>query len=102
MMLADTIQQKIQSLTPSYLDVVNESHKHNVPKDSETHFKLVIVSEEFEGQSLVNRHRMVNKLLSEELAGGVHALSLQTMTAAEWQEKGGSVRDTPECLGGDR
>lgn len=64
----------VQELAPIRLDVVNESHMHNVPANSETHFKLVIVSDNFDGLSLVARHRTVNKLLADQLQNGVHAL----------------------------
>ena len=67
-----------EALEPAHLDVINESGMHNVPKGSETHFKVVAVSEQFGGKTLVNRHRMINELLADQLAGGVHALSLQT------------------------
>ena len=51
------IEQKIQaSLVPLHLEVVNESNMHNVPPGSESHFKLVIVSPEFEDLSLIKRH----------------------------------------------
>ncbi|GAA0393631.1 hypothetical protein GCM10009093_20290 [Brevundimonas terrae] len=49
----------------------------------ETHFNLVVVSDAFEGQSRVARQRMVQKLLAEELAGPVHALSIKARTPAE-------------------
>lgn len=51
----------------------------------ETHFRLHIVSSAFEGKMLMARHRMVNKLLAEELKqeGGVHALQMVTRTEAE-------------------
>lgn len=93
-----------EALTPVHIDVVNESYKHNVPADSETHFKVVIVSEEFEGQSLVSRHRLINKLLADQLQGGVHALSLHTLTETEWRARlaaGNPVQDSPDCKGGD-
>jgi len=101
MSTANTIESKItEALAPSHLSVVNESHNHNVPENSETHFKVVVVSDQFEGLSLVKRHRTLNQLLSNELETGVHALSLHTMTPAEWQERG-ATPDSPECLGGD-
>ena len=62
---------------PSHLEVINESNMHNVPKGSETHFKVVVVSDSFEGLSLVKRHRAVNEVLAQELQSGVHALSIQ-------------------------
>lgn len=102
---AKTIEHKVsEALAPYHLEVLNESDSHNVPANSETHFKLIIVSQEFEGQSLVNRHRTINQLLAEQLEGGVHALSLHTMTESEWQARHARenpVADSPDCLGGD-
>ncbi len=91
-----------EALEPAHLDVINESGMHNVPKGSETHFKVVAVSEQFGGKTLVNRHRMINELLADQLAGGVHALSLQTMTPDEWQTSGGTTFDSPLCRGGSK
>ena len=97
------IEAKITAaLMPSHLQVINESHKHSVPPGSESHFKLVVVSEEFEGQPLVRRHQRVNGILAEELAGPVHALSMDTHTGAEWARRSGAVAPTPECLGGSK
>ena len=96
------IEQKLRTaFAPTYLDVIDESHQHNVPSGAESHFKIVIVSNEFADQSLIARHRSINQLLAEELNGGVHALSLKTMTPQEWQKKGGVVAASPPCLGGD-
>ena len=54
----NAIRRKLESgfSTSSYfhLDVVNESHKHNVPKGSESHFNVLIVSETFEGKTARN------------------------------------------------
>lgn len=83
-----------------HLEVVNESGGHNVPPGSETHFKVVLVSDEFTGQRLLARHRAVNEALAEELAGGVHALALHTYTAEEWQARFGGAPMSPPCLGG--
>ncbi len=97
------IEQKIlEALTPSYLDVINESHMHNVPPGSESHFKVVVVSEAFDGQRLVQRHQQINALLADELANGVHALTMQTLTAEEWVKKNGVVPDSPNCHGGSK
>ncbi|MFK7857550.1 MAG: BolA family protein [Granulosicoccus sp.] len=90
----------VEQLKPIRLDVVNESHMHNVPPNSESHFKLVIVSDTFADKNLVARHRTVNKLLADQLKGGVHALSMHTYTPAEWKERGGEVPQSPPCMGG--
>ena len=101
MTVAATIERKIiEGLAPVHLDVLNESHMHNVPPGSESHFKLVIVADAFDGKRLVARHQMINGMLKEELAGPVHALSMETLTPAEWQARGGKIMDSPACRGG--
>lgn len=89
------------AFNPTFFDVINESYKHNVPKGSESHFKVVIVSEAFEGKALIQRHRMVNHALSEELKNSVHALSIQAVTPTQW-DSDPTVNKTPNCLGGDK
>ena len=64
------ITTKLQSaLTPEFLEVLNESYMHSVPTGSESHFKIVVVSENFVGQRLVKRHQLVYGILADELAG---------------------------------
>ena len=74
------------ALNPSVLELENESHGHNVPKHSETHFRLVIVSEHFDGLSRVKRHQLVYKAADDALKQGVHALAMQCFTESEWAE----------------
>ena len=80
----------------SHLEVINESHMHSGP-NTETHFKVVLVSEEFKDIKLVQRHRKINELLKYELENGVHALSLHLFTMDEWKEKNEYVKDSPPC-----
>ncbi len=101
MSIYKTIEQKLKDgLAPVYIDVVNESHMHNVPDNAETHFKVVIASEAFSELKSVQRHQRVYKLLSEELKSGVHALAIHTYTPAEWAARGQSP-NSPKCLGGE-
>ena len=86
-------------LTPIQLDVSNESFMHNVPAGSETHFKVTAVSLEFSGLRKVRRHQLVYEVLSDLLAGPVHALALHLFTPDEWQESLGAP-DSPKCHGG--
>lgn len=103
MTMQRTIEDKIRaSLTPTYLEVINESPLHSVPAGSESHFKVVVVSPAFDGKSLVARHQAVNGILATELAGGIHALALQTLTIEEWERKSGVTAASPECLGGSK
>lgn len=85
-----------------HLEVVNESDRHSVPPGSESHFRLVLVAEAFEGIGLLARHRMINALLAEELAGGVHALAIHAYARAEWEARMGQAPMSPPCLGGGR
>lgn len=96
-----TIEDKLNArFQLAHLHVENESGNHNVPTGSETHFKVVLVSENFEGLRPLARHRAVNETLAEELAGGVHALALHTYTPAEWRDRFGDAPMSPPCLGG--
>ena len=101
--IAAAIRDKLEQspLRPRHLEVVNESHMHSVPKNSETHFKVLVVSEAFDGMGPVDRHRAVNSILKHELANGVHALSLRTLTPAQW-EKDAVPFESPACLGGSK
>jgi BolA protein len=100
------IVQKLTSVfTPVHLDIQNESYKHSVPPQSETHFKVLVVSEQFTGLRMVKQHRLVNKALAAELATGVHALSIQTETPERWRkhaQPATQARETPNCLGGGK
>ena len=73
---------------------------HSVPTGSESHFKVVLVSESFAGQSLISRHRSVHAVLAAELASGVHALSITARTPQQWTQSGGTVSQSPACMGG--
>ncbi|GGZ01066.1 BolA family protein [Shewanella fodinae] len=99
MSVAETIQQKLQAaLLPEHIEVLNESHNHHVPPNSETHFKVVLVSQAFNGLRLLARHRKVNETLAHELANGVHALSMHTYTPEEWLALA-EVPQSPKCRG---
>ncbi len=83
------------------LKIENESHMHSGPA-TESHFKVTIVSDDFAKKPLIARHRLVNSLLQEELSGVIHALTLHTMTADEYEKKQGIVPDSPACEGGSK
>ena len=98
-----SIQQQIeiklqQAFSPVHLDVINESHMHRVAPGAESHFKVVVVSDQFVGQRPLARHRAVNSVLAAELSGGVHALALHTYTPEEWSQRGSAPRTAP-CVG---
>lgn len=88
MSVRDNIIEKLQeTFLPELLSVTDESHLHQGHMGhrpgGETHFRVYIVSMAFEGKSRIDRHRMINARLAEDLAGSVHALALKTLTPAE-------------------
>lgn len=97
-----TIEEKLQAaLIIDHLQVINESHMHNVPDGSESHFKLVVVSAVFEGMRPIQRQQKIYSILAEEIAGPVHALTMQTLTPEQWQEDA-SITASPQCMGGSK
>lgn len=91
------IEQKVRTaLKPRHMALLNESHMHAGPA-TESHFKLVVVSDDFKGLSKVSRHKLVYRMLSAELAGPVHALALHLFTPTEWESE--DVPDSPLCAG---
>ena len=99
----DTISQKLAAaIDLQHLEVVNESDKHNVPAGSESHFKVVLVSDAFKDMTLVAQHRQVNSILSDELANSIHALAIHTYTEEKWRKKNGETPLSPPCIGGSR
>lgn len=104
MRIQTAIESKLRgALQPLHLEVVNESHLHSVPPGSESHFKVIIVSEQFTGLSLIEQQRLVNQVLADELRGGVHALAMKTLTPQKWQAAGQQAAlQTPLCHGGSK
>ena len=101
--MKDRIEKLIQdALSPAFLAVIDESHMHNVPPGAQSHFKVIVVSEAFDGQALVARHRLINKPLSGLFTQGLHALALHTMTPAEWETKAQQFPESPQCMGGSK
>jgi BolA family transcriptional regulator, general stress-responsive regulator len=84
----DRITEKLtEAFAPARLDVADESHQHEghagARPGGETHFRVTIVAEAFRGRSRLDRHRMVNTALAEELADGVHALAIYASAPGE-------------------
>jgi BolA family transcriptional regulator, general stress-responsive regulator len=93
MSVTGRLREKLMvGLRPTRLDVINESELHaghrNSPGTGESHFRILVVSEAFAGKSRVERHRLVNELLKDELKGGIHALALSTAAPGEALPKG--------------
>ncbi|MDP0588394.1 MAG: BolA/IbaG family iron-sulfur metabolism protein [Candidatus Endonucleobacter bathymodioli] len=84
----------------THIKVTDESHQHNVPTGSQSHFNVVLVSNDFTNKTLVKRHQLVYSILAHELRHTIHALSLHTYTEQEWQEQQKTAPQSPDCLGG--
>jgi BolA protein len=88
MSIEQSIREKLtEAFQPDALDVVNESHLHaghaGSPGTGESHFAVKVVSAAFAGKSRLERHRMVNDVLAEEMSGNIHALALATLAPEE-------------------
>jgi BolA protein len=84
----DLITQKLtEAFVPQSLKVVDESHQHEGHAGhrpgGQTHFRVYIVSESFKGKTRIERHRMINQSLADELAAGVHALAIHASAPGE-------------------
>ena len=100
---AQRIQDQItRELSPLHLELLDETTQHNAPPEGESHFKLLVVSNHFTGLKPLARHRLINGLLGDEFAAGLHALAMHTWTPDEWFLKGGQAPTSPPCLGGDK
>lgn len=97
MIVQEKITEKLSSaFKPEVLNIVNESHMHSVPANSETHFNVTLVSDVFEGLRSVQRHQKIYQVLSEELAGPIHALALHTYSPKEWSQQP-EIAPSPDC-----
>lgn len=88
MSVAERMRSKlVAAFSPQRLVIKDESHLHaghaGARTGGESHFRVLIVSAAFEGQSPVARQRAVNAALKDELAGPVHALAMKTLSPAE-------------------
>ena len=88
MSIEQQMREKLMvALEPTRLDIINESELHaghrSSPGTGQSHFRILIVSPAFEGQSHLQRHRVINEILSEELGGPIHALALKTYAPGE-------------------
>ncbi len=84
----DSITNKLtKAFTPESLKVVDESDRHKGHAGhrpgGQTHYRVYIVSEAFRGKTRIERHRMINATLSDELQDGVHAIAIHATAPGE-------------------
>jgi BolA protein len=99
-----TIEERLRDvLEADPLIVVDESHTHNVPAGSQTHFNAIVVSGAFEGKNRIARQRTVYAALTDLMGKPIHALTMKTLTPAEWKAADGRVGNPPpKCMGGSK
>ena len=88
MLVRDIMTKKLNdAFTPESIDIVDESHLHEGHAGhrpgGQSHFRVYIVSQAFAGKSRIDRHRMINATLADDLAGGVHALAIHASAPGE-------------------
>ncbi|GAA0218904.1 BolA family protein [Marinomonas primoryensis] len=95
------IDQRInEKIDIHHMTLENESYMHNVPEGSESHFKLVLVSDVFQGKRLVQRHQLVYATLQEEMTK-IHALAMHLYSIQEWSRRNALAPSSPKCHGGE-
>jgi BolA protein len=88
MRTADVMTEKLTAaFAPESLRIEDESHQHQGHSGhrpgGQTHFRVYIVAQAFQGKSRIDRHRMINQTLARELAEGVHALAIHAAAPGE-------------------
>jgi len=76
-------------MDPNEIKAIIESGMSNVIVNVDgdgTHFDALIVSTEFEGKSLIERHKLVYSVLGDAMKERIHALSLKTFTPEQWEK----------------
>lgn len=102
MSVQEIIAQKLNAgITVVHMEIENESHMHSGPA-TDSHFKLTLVSDDFAGKRLVQRHQLIYGLLAAELQHPVHALAMHLYTQQEWQQRGEASPLSPKCMGGSK
>jgi BolA protein len=96
MSLEQQLTERLMSLNPIHLEVINESAGHGgYFPGKESHFKVVVVSPIFEGLRLVQRHQKVYALAADLMSPArIHALAIHAYVPQEWQ---GQAPDSPDC-----
>ncbi|MDO5705700.1 MAG: BolA family protein [Paracoccus sp. (in: a-proteobacteria)] len=82
-MIADDMRDRLAVLNPQFLEVLDESEQHRGHAGwrdgGQTHFRIRLISNEFQGRSRIERHRMVHAALGD-IVPRIHALALELDT----------------------
>ena len=94
--MIDKIKKRLlKNIQCIHLEVIDESPNHGGYDGSVSHIKIIIVSDEFSDQSLINRHKLVYKAMGD-FVGQIHAISIVSKTSNQWEESN-EYPSSPEC-----
>ena len=88
----------IEEFNPQEITVRDFSHEHSGPDGSESHIEVYIIAADFNGLSMVQKHRKIYQVLNQEMKSGLHALKLQVMGTDEAPQL---ATAPPKCRGGE-
>ncbi len=99
-LIRDALRAKLQ---PTFLALENESHRHASRGEAESHFKVIVVSQAFEGKGTLDRHRLVNAAVTNGGQLPCHALTIKALTPEQFEALEEKVEfASPPCLGGEK
>ena len=94
--MIEAIEEKLkENIKCIHLDIIDESPNHGGYNGAVSHLKIIIVSDQFIDQSLINRHKLVYKAMGD-FVGKIHAISIVSKTSNQWEESS-EYPDSPEC-----
>ena len=79
----------------NHLEIIDESPNHGGYSGTVSHVKIIVVSDDFEGLSLIKRHQLVYKAL-DNLVKEIHAISIVSKTVSQWAESSNYI-SSPDC-----
>ncbi len=85
MQTSDKMRELLQTLQPQSIEIIDDSalHAGHAGASEGGHYRLTIVSAQFEGRKTMERHRMVYAALASLMQSGIHALNISAKTPAE-------------------
>jgi len=102
MSIAEKIEELVkQGVNTQEFYLENESYMHSGDA-TESHFKLIVVSDDFAGKRAVQRHQSIYALVATLMNNPIHALALHLFTINEWSAKEDKQLLSPKCLGGSK
>lgn len=87
---SETIRDVLSKrFSPHFIEVLDESDQHQghpeARKSGGSHYRLILVSDYFEGKNLLERHRAVYETLGIDKSDSMHALAIRACTVKEWE-----------------